>query len=258
MAETLVLSTTRISTFRGRQSLTAASGFFFERGEALYLVTSRHVLHDQPSGHFPDRVEFELHVDAGNLTRTAAVAAPLYSDALALWRQGSDSAGDVDIAALRISRSALPAGAVFSAFTPNHLLKRLNDVEIGAQLLVVGFPLSFFDTVHRLPVARQAIVASSFGVRFQGQGYFLTDARLHRGASGAPVVMRHDALGAMPWRLLGVHSARLDMGDRDAIQDDTLGLNCAWYADILLTLTADEVTQNTAEMGPRHARNLKS
>ncbi len=91
-----------------------------------------------------------------------------------------------------------------------------------------------------MAVVRQAVIASSFGLRFQGQGYFLTDARTHRGTSGAPVVMR-DA-GArrrrLPWRLLGVHSARMDMIDaRPEKQDETLGLNCAWYADILMTLT---------------------
>jgi hypothetical protein len=37
--------------------------------------------------------------------------------------------------------------------------------------------------------------------------------------------------------LLGVHSARLDVGSRDLGADEALGLNCAWYADILLTLT---------------------
>ena len=36
---------------------------------------------------------------------------------------------------------------------------------------------------HHLPVARQAVLASSCGLRFQGQGYFLTDARTHRGTS---------------------------------------------------------------------------
>jgi hypothetical protein len=30
----------------------------------------------------------------------------------------------------------------------------------------------------------------------------------------------------------------MDMGTRDLKQDESLGLNCAWYADILLTLTA--------------------
>jgi S1-C subfamily serine protease len=240
VAETLLLSTTRVSTFLGTQPLTAASGFFFERGAALYLVTSRHVLHDADSGHFPDRVEFTLHLDARDLTRTAEIAVPLYRNASAAWVQAGDSGGDIDVAALRIDRATLPAGAVFYCFDPAHLVQNFGDTEVGTRLLVVGFPLGFFDTVHRLPVARHATIASAFGVRFQGQGYFLTDARLHRGASGGPVVARDDTLGIVPWRLLGVHSARMDMGDRDALQDETLGLNSAWYADILLTLTADQ------------------
>ena len=37
--------------------------------------------------------------------------------------------------------------------------------------------------------------------------------------------------------LLGVHSARLDVGSREVKEDEALGLNCAWFADILLTLT---------------------
>jgi hypothetical protein len=106
---------------------------------------------------------------------------------------------------------------------------------------IVGFPLGIHDLVHKLPVARQAVVASAFGVRFQGQGCFLTDARLHRGTSGAPVVARVVGKGSgrteLPWMLLGVHAARLDVTNRDATQDESLDLNFAWYADILLTLT---------------------
>ena len=83
-------------------------------------------------------------------------------------------------------------------------------VEVGTSLLVVGFPLGFHDTLHHLPVVRHAVIASSFGLRFQGKGYFLTDARTHRGTSGAPVVMRarepEPELGDLPWMLLGVHS----------------------------------------------------
>ena len=41
----------------------------------------------------------------------------------------------------------------------------------------------------------------------------------------------------LPWMLLGVHSARLDVGSREVNEDEALGLNCAWFADILLTLT---------------------
>jgi len=44
----------------------------------------------------------------------------------------------------------------------------------------------------------------------------------------------------MPWKLLGVHSTRMDIISRDQRVDESLGLNCAWYADILLTLTAGD------------------
>ena len=54
--EPILLSAARISTFEGQRALTGASGFFFERDGRLYLVTSRHVLLDEPSGHFPDRI----------------------------------------------------------------------------------------------------------------------------------------------------------------------------------------------------------
>jgi S1-C subfamily serine protease len=257
MPESLFLSTTRLSTFRGRQMLTGATAFFFEREKRLYAVTSRHVVHDPASRHFPDRVEIILHVDERNLTRTEAVSLPLYAEELALWRQGVDSQGEVDVAVLELHPGSLPRDAVIRPFRPEHVLIPHDGVRAGEPLLVVGFPLGFFDALHHLPVVRHAIVASSFGVRFQGEGYFLTDGRLHRGSSGSPVIMRRprEAEGdPMPWLLLGVHSARMDVGTRDAAQDESLGLNCAWYADMLMTLTAESVRPNPAALGPRRDR----
>lgn len=242
MIESLLLTATRVCTFVGQRRLTNASGFFFARDQRLFLVTSRHVLHDEPSEHFPDRIEIELHVDAGNMARSTGFSIPLYCNGKSLWRQGEDAAGGIDVAVIELERAALPATAAYRAFTPAHLLEHYEQVEVGSSLLVVGFPLGFHDTLHHMPVVRHAVIASSFGLRFQGQGYFLTDARTHRGTSGAPVVLRcaeHEPQhGDLPWLLLGVHSARLDVGTRDLELDEALGLNCAWYADILLTLTA--------------------
>jgi hypothetical protein len=130
---------------------------------------------------------------------------------------------------------------VYRAFTPDHLLSPLHHVDVGTSLLVVGFPLGFHDTLHHLPIVRQGVIASSFERRFEGRGYFLSDARTHRGTSGAPVVMLASDQTAeqdvLPWRLLGVHSSRLDIGNRDLNLDEALGLNCVWYPDILLALT---------------------
>jgi S1-C subfamily serine protease len=241
MIESILLAAARLCTFDEQQLLTNASSFFFERDERLFLITSRHVMIDEPSKHFPNRIEIELHIDPDNMASSTGFSIPLYQNGKSVWRQGLDKAGEIDVAVIEIERDALPPTAVYRAFTPEHLYRPHDQVEVGASLLIVGFPLGFHDGLHHMPVVRNAVIASSFGLRFQGQGYFLTDARTHRGTSGAPVVMRAPAnetvRNELPWRLLGVHSARMDVGSRDQDEDEALGLNCAWYADILLALT---------------------
>ena len=237
----LFLAAPQVSTFVGTQPLTNASGFYFERDSRLYLATSRHVLYDEATDHRPDRIEIGLHTDASNLTLSTGFSVPLYVDGVAVWHQGQDGGGEIDVAVIELDRSAFPVEAVVRTFTPAHLQTDFSAVPADTPLLVVGFPLGFHDVVHHLPVLRQAGIASPFGIRFQGQGFFLTDARTHRGISGAPVVMRDaaptPATTALPWKLLGIHSSRMDMGNRDLVLDESLGLNTAWYADILLTLT---------------------
>ena len=237
----LFLTTAQVTTFVGTQELTHASGFFFEREGRLYLVTSRHVFQDLPTQHQPDRIEVDLHLDSLDLTQSVRFSVPLFNGPEALWHQGRDAGGDIDVAVIELERDQLPSSAVLHAFTAEHLTQSFSEVEVGETLLVVGFPLGFHDVRHHLPVVRHAVIASPYGVRFQGQGYFLSDARTHRGISGAPVVMRKPAAvaqgEALPWKLLGIHSSSLDVGDRDRYQDHSLGLNCVWYANILLTLT---------------------
>jgi len=241
MIESLPLAVTRVSTFLADKQVSNATGFFFERAGALFLVTNRHVLLNEPTDHRPDRLEIELHLRPDKLAETVQFSIPLHVAGKPAWREGADTAGPIDVAVLPLVRSALPKKFLYRAFTLAHLVKKLDQVEMGMPVRIVGFPLGIHDLMHKLPVARQAVVASAFGVRFQGQGCFLTDARLHRGTSGAPVVARTrpEASGRteLPWMLLGVHAARLDVANRDASQDESLDLNFAWYADILLTLT---------------------
>lgn len=233
--EPVMLSTARITTFDGPRTLTGASGFFFERDERLFLVTSRHVLIDEPTEHHPDRIEIGVHTDAVNLTKTDGFSVLLYRKGLADWHQAKDSGGEIDVAVLELDRAALPKGTVLNAFNPSHVQGLGTAIPVGNPVSIIGYPMGFHDTVHHLPVVRQAAIASAYGLRFEGHGFFLTDARMHRGSSGAPVLIRSaDTAG---WMLLGVHSSRFDVGNREKEEDESLGLNCAWYADVLLALT---------------------
>jgi hypothetical protein len=240
MIESLLLATTRVSTMVADKQLSNATGFFFERDNRLFLVTNRHVVLNEATNHRPDRLQIELHIDRKNVALVTQFSIPLYQQNSPLWRQATDAAGIIDVVALELQRPALPKTAFFHAFGPSHLLEKLDEVEIGASVIIVGFPLGFHDTLHHLPVARQAVVASAFGIRFQGNGYFLTAGRMHRGTSGAPVVIRTTTLsgrGKLAWVLLGIHAARLDVNNRNEHEDERLDLNCAWYADVLRILT---------------------
>ena len=190
MIEPILLAAACIFSFDQRRLLTNARGFFFTLDERLFLVTSRHVVIDEPSKHFPNRIEIELHADPDNLTQSTGLSIPLYRNGKRFWRQGLDSAGEIDVAVIEIELSALPATTVYRAFTPQHLRGPHEQIEVGTSLLVVGFPLGFHDSLHHMPVVRHAVIAFSFGRRFKGHGHFLTDARTHRGTNGARVVMR--------------------------------------------------------------------
>src|SRR5688500_17161378 len=102
LIEPVLLTATQVSTYSGQVLLTRASGFFFRRDERLYVVTSRHVLSDEPTGHSPDRVEVQVHTDAGDLSKSVLVSCDLFRDRKSVWHQGRDAAGAIDVAALEI------------------------------------------------------------------------------------------------------------------------------------------------------------
>ena len=121
MFETVLLATSKVATFVDGRPLTTGSGFFFQRDDCLFLVTSRHVFYDEPSQHMPNRIEVQLHVDADNLAEWVDFSIPLYRDGRSAWRQGEDSAGPIDVAVIEINRDALPPSVVYRAFTPQHI-----------------------------------------------------------------------------------------------------------------------------------------
>ena len=235
--ERLLLGVTRVLTFSDSGQSTAATGFLFQRDDRLYLITSRHVFIDSPTGHRPDRIEIVLH-GGGDLKRFTTVPISLYRRGTAAWHQAEDGGGEIDVAAIELAPDVAASVSAGQRFGVSQLASRDDDLAIGDPVVIPGYPLGFYDTVHHLPVSRSGTVASAYGIRFQDKAYFLTDSRTHRGSSGAPVLVRTRELsGDRGWRLVGIHSSRLDMSQRDVLVDEQLGLNSAWYADVLLTLT---------------------
>jgi hypothetical protein len=123
--ESLLLAVTRVTTMIGQHHLTNATGFFFERDGRLFLVTNRHVVLDEASGHHPDRLEIELHVAPENVAKTTQFSIPLYRNGKSIWREARDAAGAIDVVALALERPALPETLLYHAFTPDSPLTML-------------------------------------------------------------------------------------------------------------------------------------
>lgn len=57
---------------------------------------------------------------------------------------------------------------------------------LADRLMVIGFPLGLYDSVHYLPIAREGTIASLPNVDYEKLPLFLVDGILHPGMSGAP------------------------------------------------------------------------
>ena len=76
-------------------------------------------------------------------------------------------------------------------------------VALGSEVLFVGFPDDYYDTVNNLPLLRSGTLASMPDVDFRGRGVVVIDAQVFQGSSGSPVFVDWDS----KYRLLGVLSA---------------------------------------------------
>lgn len=247
----------KVHTFAEGQSLTNATGFFFLHDDFLYLITSRHVVTNPAVGHIPDCLHVSLHSTIADLQQRSDLSIPLYVNGVPQWYQHPGWA-DADLVAVAVNDPHVLNRHVVVPFRSEDILNRNTILPLGQDVLILGFPLGFHDTMHNLPIVRKAMIASSFPHPFKGEPYFLTDARLHRGMSGSPVIAKiydeskpRDAVRP-EWQLLGIHASALDVSDRDPVQDERLALNTAWYATLITELLPD---RSVVGSGSRRTKN---
>lgn len=96
----------------------------------------------------------------------------------------------VDVAAVPLDRTAMKGKFLFKAFDHDSFLPSKYVLDPGEDVFVMGYPRGFHDEPNNLPVFRNAMIASAHRVHFGGTPCFLTDANLHPGTSGSPVITK--------------------------------------------------------------------
>lgn len=241
----IVLAATMIIQVKAGTPIGTASGFFYSRGDHLFLVTNQHVCRDDSKAVAPELLRLTLHTDASDLRRTGVFDVPLYRAEKPVWKTHAAFPG-ADVALIEIDGSALRKKFVVKAFSKESFLPPDLPLNPGEDIFVMGFPLGVHDTVFSLPIFRSAMIASVYGVPFQGSPCFLTDANLHPGTSGSPVITKPKStwvddkgnvrmVTGTVYYLLGIHSATLSVVSIGGTVSSNvpLGLGTAWYAQLI-------------------------
>lgn len=124
------------------------------------------------------------------------------------------------------------------------------DVETSCDVLIVGYPRGFYDDVNLFPIIKSGIVASRWDENFQGNRYFLIDAKLFPGSSGSIVISKPIDVVVKKGKImhssekqfafLGIfsgepfhHENPVELDDMIIIQKSSFNLGIVWYAELV-------------------------
>lgn len=225
------------------QPIGTATGFFYEKNNIVYFITNKHVVLDEEKGIKPDTLRIRLHANPQNLFQNVDFDIPLYKNGVARWHIHKDyGTKKIDIAVIELDQELLKAGHFFKALSASNFLPKKFIIQPAEDVMVIGFPRGLSDSVHNLPLIRNAMISSVYGVSFQNNPFFLIDANLHPGTSGSPVITKPknmwcdeqgntSILTGSPMYFLGIHSSTISV-PLPAGQE-ALGLATVWYAYLI-------------------------
>jgi len=248
----LAVAVIHIEAKKSPTEVVSGTGFFFEQAGALYLITNRHMVIKEADGYKPEGIQFFMHTKARDLTKGTVYTVKLYDEkGKKVWLEHPVYKEYADVVAIRLDNEYFKKEFVFRPFTQDNLPTKTDIFYVGEDVIVIGFPLNFYDDYNNLPVVRSGIVASFYLTGFRNNPYFLIDARLHSGTSGSPVLgkpgkARSTAAGGLDANtiakiyLLGIHSDVCLKSGKPGV-DEPLGLNTAWYAELIPEIINEHV-----------------
>lgn len=226
--------TSRIRGFVRGQERNSATAFSWRENNRRFMVTNKHVILGDDFIRNPQpltSVRLCCH-QASNLAENRDVDVQLFSGTAPVWFEHQNP--EVDIVLIPVQDEIFNNFA-FPAFERSNLPPSNLIIGPGEPLAVVGYPLGFYDSRNNLPIVRSASLASAYPVPFNGLPLFVTDARLHHGTSGAPVLFLTRGsyrtpgalnVGDLPPILLGIHSGTWPT----RLSEEPLNLNATWFS----------------------------
>ncbi|MDQ3884625.1 MAG: serine protease [Thermoproteota archaeon] len=173
----------------------------------VFLITNKHVLHDEPQ--LRESVNYvTLHLNVKEVKNTisskeAEFPTNIGNDTKSYREHPSQ---DVDVIAFDITQLLVEHPLIESQSVPYGMLatKQLleeNDIKIGDEILVIGYPLRLKHRTTNFPLVRTGIISTRIGEELEDEKTekdgttrkrtlrgFLIDGAIIPGSSGSPVV----------------------------------------------------------------------
>ena len=190
IAERLLYSTVKITSFIGENAMGTGTGFFMrfaERDERFIpaIVTNKHVVRGA------DRIVAVCHFDEGDRPSGKFVACTIYIVA-GSYIDHPDEA--VDLCAIPmgdIMNKALNVGTpIFMQWLDKGIIPEDEDwdhFDAIEDVTMIGCPNGISDEVNNLPMTRRGITASPLSKKYNGKEEFMVDMACFPGSSGSPV-----------------------------------------------------------------------
>ena len=241
----LVATVSLIILLKNGTPIGVGNGFFYARGDRLFLVTTQHLCCNEKARVRPDTLRLPLHTDPYDVTQQADFEVPLYHGAERLW-QVHATHPEADLALIELDKAQLQKRFFVRAWSKESLLPHASRFEPGDDVLILGYPLLVRDEQQKLPIFRYAMAASTYRALFRGQPLFLTDAPLPPETRGSPVIADpQNAEGndmgntkhatETMYYLVGVHSGGVDP---QLTGDKGIRLGAAWDAELVEDIAA--------------------
>lgn len=210
----LLYTPVRIEAKNREGGTSAGTSFVFRdsaspSGDQLFLVSNKHVVAGAEDGY--------LYFATEGPDGQPISGKPFFVRIDMFWMQWHGHPDpNVDVAVMPLSHQLdLIASSGTKAYLRPIALDEVADpgtlqnLDVTAPVLFVGFPNGMFDEAHYLPIFRRGYVATAPDIDFDGEPVFLIDASVFPGSSGSPVFTVGDSLlgGTPPMKLLGVVAA---------------------------------------------------
>ena len=231
--------------------------------QSTWLITNRHVVFPRKDAkeQVPSSLIFHLR------KKHAGVLAwePVVLDTTELLKRTLLHPNDgVDVVAIDVHDLLVakiksePDMLQWTSVTPEQFAGNKNiKVESSDDVIIIGYPRGYYDHVNLFPIVKAGIIASRWGAHFDGNPYFLIDAKLFPGSSGSIVVSKPIDIVVKGGQLLfneekqfaflGIYSSRpvqrsapIEFEDMTIARKTGFGLGIVWYAEAIEEILAAE------------------